>query len=97
MTRAAPAARATAMANSPIGPQPVTAMVHAESGPENAVCTALPSGSMTAAASSVMLAGARQALTAGTATYSAKPPLMSTPRMRVFSHTCPWPVRHARQ
>src|SRR5262249_40162094 len=96
-TWAAPAARATPIANSPIGPQPVTAMLQPESGPENAVGTALPQGSITAATSSGMPAGTRQQWTAGTATYSAKPPFTSTPRMRVFSHTCELPVRQAMQ
>ena len=94
--RRPPRAR-TPIANRPIGPQPVTAMLQPESGPANAVCTALPSGSITAATSIGMLAGARHALTAGTATYSAKPPFTSTPRMRVFSHTWPLPVRQAMQ
>src|SRR5439155_26164610 len=76
---------------------PVTPMVHADSGPANAVCTALPHGSITAATSIGTLPGARHALTAGTVTYSANPPFTSTPRIRVFSHRWPFPVRHGRQ
>ena len=97
ITREAPAALATPTANRPIGPQPVTARLLAATGPAKTVWTALPSGSMTAATSSGMLAGARHALTAGTVTYSAKPPFTSTPRMRVFSHTWLFPVRQAMQ
>ena len=97
MTCDAPAARATPMANRPIGPQPVTAMRQADRSPANAVCTALPSGSMMLCTSMGMFSGARQALLAGTATYSAKPPLTSTPKIFVFSQTWPLPVRQAIQ
>src|SRR5262245_13224475 len=83
------------MANKPIGPHPVTAIAPPDRGPANAVCTAFPHGSITAATSSGTFAGARHAFTAGTATYSANPPLMSTPRILVFSHTCALPLRHA--
>ena len=72
-------------------------MVQPESGPAKAVCTAFPSGSITAATSIEMLGGTRQALTAGTVTNSANPPFTSTPRMRVFSHTWAFPVRQAMQ
>ncbi len=41
----APQARATAMANRPIGPHPVIATVFAAISPDSTVCTALPSGS----------------------------------------------------
>ena len=97
MTWQAPAARATPIANRPIGPQPVTAIRQAERSPEKAVCTAFPSGSMMLCTSSGTFSGARQAFTAGATAYSAKPPSTSTPRILVFWQTCPLPVRQAVQ
>src|SRR6185437_189075 len=82
--RAAPVALAIAIAISPIGPQPVTRTVRAESGVENAVCTALPNGSCAAAIAGGRSVDVNHALYASMATYSAKQPGRSTPRIFTF-------------
>ena len=80
----------------PIGPHPITAteFVAMSSPPPvpNAACTALPNGSMIDATSGSMPSPTTHAFCAGTTTYSANAPSVSTPRMRRFSQMCARPV-----
>ncbi len=77
----------------PTGPQPVTSTRLADRLAAKAVCTALPKFSWIVPSSGGMSGGSTQALMAGSATYSAKAPSRSTPRMRVCWQMCPRPVR----
>ena len=95
-TCVAPQARATAMANSPIGPVPVMATVLAAMSPASTVCTALPSGSRMEAYSCGIAGSSFQMFDSGITTYSAKAPLRSTPMMETFWQMCASPVRHCR-
>jgi hypothetical protein len=60
------------------------------------VCTALPSGSKTAAKSSGIASSNGQTLTAGIAMKVANEPSVSTPMILTSSQMCASPVRHNR-
>ena len=84
-TRPAPKARASAMVNSPTGPQPSTATVLPARSACSTAKTALPNGSWRVAISGGSLARSFcQTTDSGMATYSANPPSRSTPRIRVL-------------
>jgi hypothetical protein len=101
MTFHAPAARAMATENNPIGPHPITAtgLVARSSPPAvpKVACTAFPNGSMMEAASGSIPSPTIHAFWAGITTYPAKAPSVSTPRMRRFSQMWARPVRHVEQ
>src|SRR5581483_5596665 len=93
-TRPAPEARASAIANSPTGPQPRKATVRPGRSCVDVAKTALPNGSCRVAISGGSFARSFcQTTLSGTRTYSANAPSTSTPRMRVRSHMCACPVR----
>ena len=92
----APQARATAMANSPMGPQPVMATVLAAISPASTVCTALPKGSRMEAYSRGMAGSSFQMFDSGMTTYSAKAPLASTPMIFTCWQMWASPMRHCR-
>ncbi len=93
----APTCLAIATAMMPIGPAPVMSTSSPTRSNESAVCAALPSGSRIAAISSGMVAGRRNALTAGMTRYSAKQPARFTPTPTVLRHRCRRPARQLRQ
>ena len=92
----APSDLAIATANMPIGPHPITAtaLVAMSSPPPvpNEACTALPKGSMIEATSGSIPSPTIHAFCAGTTTYSANTPSMSTPRIFRFSQMWARPV-----
>src|SRR5207247_392643 len=64
------------------------------SSPASTVCTAVPSGSGTAAYATGIAGSIFQMFDSGILTNSAKQPSASTPIMRTFWQMCRWPVRH---
>ena len=97
-TDAVPEARAIPIVNSPIGPQPSTAIACPARSCSEVAKTALPNGSWRVAISGgSFVRSLRQITDSGTATKRAKAPSRSTPRIRVRSHMCAWPVRHWKQ
>src|SRR5258707_7285426 len=92
----APTASATAIENSPMGPQPVMATVFAAISPASTECTALPSGSRMEAYSCGMAGSSFQIFDSGMTTYSANAPSESTPMIFTFWQMWALPVRHCR-
>ena len=92
--RPAPDARAIPIEKRPIGPQPRIATERPARSCFPTAKTAFPNGSC-----SVAISGGNfdrslcQITDSGTTTNSAKAPSRSTPRIRVRSHMCAWPVR----
>ena len=80
----APTARATAIANNPMGPHPVIATVLAAISPASTLCTAFPNGSRMDAYSIGMAGSSFQIFDSGIATYSANAPSASTPMIFTF-------------
>ena len=101
ITFQAPSARAIPTANRPIGPHPITAtgFVSRSSPPSvpNVACTAFPNGSITDAMSGWIPSPTIQTFTAGTTTYSANAPSVSTPRIFRLRQMCARPVRQVEQ
>ena len=97
-TRVAPDARAIGMLKSPTGPQPRIATDLAETSAWLSANTALPNGSWSVAISGGSFERSFCQMTdSGTATYCAKAPSRSTPRIFVYSHMCARPVRQWKQ
>ena len=95
--RPAPEARAIAMLKSPTGPQPRIATVRPARSWRPVAKTAFPNGSCSVAISGGSFVRSLSQITdSGTATYSAKAPSRSTPRICVRSHMCACPVRHSK-
>ena len=91
-SRPAPNARAIAIANSPTGPQPSTAIARPARSCVDVAKTALPNGSWRHAICGGSFARSFcQTTEAGIAAKSAKPPSRSTPRICVRSHMCALP------
>ncbi len=87
----------TAMPISPIGPHPVTSTVLPATGyviPWIYGVDRAPQGSCKAAIRGFKLLSFFHAFSSGTATYSAKAPSTSTPRILRFLHMCILPVLH---
>jgi hypothetical protein len=91
--RPAPAAFATVTAISPMIPTPVISTLLALTPAAITVCTALPSGSSTAATLSGIFACTGHTFSSGTTAYSAKHPSRSIPRIFVSLAMCALPVR----
>ena len=93
----APAARATGIAIRPIEPTPVITTLLPLTPAAITVCTALPSGSKTAANSSGIAGSSFHTLYSGIAMNSANAPSQSTPMILTFSQIWAWPVRQSTQ
>ncbi len=85
------------MAITPIGPAPVTSTSSPTTENRSAVCTALPSGSSTAATSSPMWSGSGKTFCAGITSSSANAPARVTPTLRWLWQNSRRPPRQLRQ